>query len=43
MGGLIALMLASLIFLSAVLIGMALIMRTRWERLTPPRQRDKQP
>ena len=41
MGALIVLMLASLIFLSAILIGMALMMRTRWDRLTPRRQRDE--
>ncbi len=36
-GVIIILLLASLVFLSAILIGFALMMRSRWDRL-PPRQ-----
>jgi len=36
-GVIVILLLASLIFLSAILIGLALMMRSRWDRM-PPRQ-----
>ncbi|HUY79328.1 MAG TPA: hypothetical protein VMV29_21340 [Ktedonobacterales bacterium] len=42
-GVIIILLLASLIFLSAILIGLALMIRTRWDPMASGRQPGQQP